>query len=652
MATLAQALQHALKLHQADRLDEAENLYRRILRQAPDHPGTRHLLGLLRHQRGDQDEALQLVGGALQTVPGNARFHTTLGMIHQARGDTEAARRCYVEALRLDAAEHEARLRLAILAQRAGRPAEAAAHYQTILAREPRHALAANNLGRLHQDLGNALLALDFYRRALDAVPDYADAHFNRGTALRQLGELDAAREAFEEVLRLQPGDAAACSNLGTVLKDQGRVEEALAWYRRAIAADPDMQEAHSNLLFTLSYHLLETPESRFEAHRQWDALHGGPFKARTFEHQPAPVERLRIGYVSPDFRRHAVSSFFAPVLVGHDRDHFEIHCFANVAAPDEVTERLRGLADRWHDISALDDMAAARLIHEQGIHILVDLAGHTARNRLGVFACKPAPVQASYLGYCATTGLASMDYWIVDEVAAPPNSPERAVEEIVRLPRCWLCYQPSDDAPEVVVERGRGEDITFASFNHLSKIGPSVIRTWSRLLNELPQARLLLKTQQLADRRIREDLAARFAAQGVSADRLLMEAASSDYLARYNCVDIALDTFPRTGGATTADALWMGVPVITLAGAFFIERQGASMLSALGLAELIAASEDEYIAKAVQLTRDPEARRQLHQTLRPRMAASPLCDGRGLAASLEDCYQRFWRHCLEKARR
>ncbi|HHH35994.1 MAG TPA: glycosyltransferase family 41 protein [Gammaproteobacteria bacterium] len=652
MATLAQALQHALRLHQSDRLQEAEALYRRILRQAPGHPGTLHLLGLLRQQQGDLNEALHLIRLALRAAPGNARFHTSMGMIHQARGDWASARQCYLEALRLDPAEHEARMRLANHAQRTGRLAEAAAHYQTILAREPGHALAADNLGLLHQKLGNAQLALDFHRRALEAAPDNADVHFNRGTALRLLGELDEAREAFEKVLQLKPGDAAACNNLGTILKDQGRVEASLAWFRRAIAADPGMQEAHSNLLFTLSYHLLETPQARFEAHRQWDATHGGPAKARTFEHHPTDVERLRIGYVSPDFRRHAVSRFFEPLLAAHDRAHFEIHCFANVGAADEVTARLRDGADHWHDISGMDDLAAARLIHQQGIHILVDLAGHTARNRLGVFAYRPAPVQATYLGYCATTGLAAMDYWIVDEVTVPPRSPERAVEEIVRLPRCWLSYQVPEDAPEVAAERGGGEAVTFASFNHLSKIDARVVRLWSRLLAELPQARLLLKTRQLTDRRARESLAMAFARHGVAEERLLMEPASSDYLARYNSTDIALDTFPRTGGATTVDALWMGTPVITLAGDFFIERQGASMLSALELPELIAASEDEYLAKAVQLARDPEARQRLHQSLRQRMAESPLCDGRGLAASLERCYRRFWQRCLERAQR
>ncbi|MFQ5435683.1 MAG: tetratricopeptide repeat protein, partial [Anaerolineae bacterium] len=532
-----------------------------------------------------------------------------------------------------------------------GRYRDAANHYQLILAREPRHAIAANNLGKLHQNLGNNMLALDFYRRAIDLAPDFADAHFNRGTALRAQGDLAAARDAFATVLRLQPDDAAACSNLGTIYKDQGQVEEAVAWYRRAIEKDPRLREVHSNLLFTLSYHLLGSAQERLEAHRLWDDRHGGPFKAQTFtHHRGAHPTKLRIGYVSPDLKRHAVSTFLEPILAAHDHQAFEIFCYAEVAQPDEITERLRIHSDGWRDTTGRNAMEVARQIHEDGIHILVDLAGHTSGNRLDVFAYKPAPVQLTYLGYCATTGLAAMDYWITDEVLMPPDSPEMAVEEIVRLPRCWLCYQPPSPAPAVKAQRGGGEPVTFGSFNHLSKLSDAVLACWSQILGQLPHATLLLKTQQLADPAVQEQILNRFAAHGVEPQRLRLEGASSDYLERYNAVDIALDPFPRTGGATSADALWMGTPVITLVGRFVIERQGASMLTALELKELVADSEEQYIAKAVQLARDPQTRQNLHQNLRQRMQASPLCDGPGLATALEDCYRRFWQHFQTQA--
>ncbi len=645
MATLSQALQQALQLHQAGRLPEAEALYRQILRQAPGHPHTLHLLGMLCHQQGDQRQAYELLNQALAGAPRNARIHAALGLICQALGQGDEAEQYYEKSLALDPGDLETRLRLANLLYLSQRYQGAANHYQQILAREPRHAIAANNLGKLHQSLGNMMLALDYYRRALEVAPDFADAHFNRGTALRAQGDLAAARDAFATVLRLQPDDAAACSNLATILKDQGKVEEAAAWYRRAIEKDPRLRVPHSNLLFTLSYHLLGSAQERLEAHRQWDDRHGGPFKARTFTHsRSGHPAKLRIGYVSPDLKRHAVSTFLEPILAAHDHEAFEIFCYAEVDRPDEVSERLRACTDGWRYTTGRSALEVARQIHDDGIHILVDLAGHTSGNRLDVFAYKPAPVQLSYLGYCATTGLAAMDYWISDEVLIPADSPELAVEEIVRLPRCWLCYR-APSAPAVSIQRSAGEAVIFGSFNHLSKLSDAVLACWSRILEQLPDASLLLKTQQLADSSIREQILARFAAQGVAKERLRLEAASSDYLEIYNEVDIALDPFPRTGGATSADALWMGVPVITLAGQFVIERQGASMLTALALPELIADSEAQYIAKAVQLARDPQRRQTLHQSLRPRMQASPLCDGPGLASALEDCYRRFWQN-------
>lgn len=645
MANLSQVLQQALRLHQGGRLQEAEQLYRRILEQAPEHPQTLQFLGMLRHQLGDHDEARRLLGEALRKAPGDPHIHANLGIIHQSRGEQDQARACFEASLALNPEAHEVRLRLANLFYLARQYASAAHHYQRILACRPEHAVAANNLGKIHETLGNLMLALDYYRRATEAAPDFADAHFNTGTALRAQGDLEAAHEAFTRVLSLQPDDAAACSNIATLLKDQGKVDEAIAWYQKAIDKNPALREVHSNLLFTLSYHLIGTAEERLAAHRDWDSRHGGPFKARTFRHERGREGggKLRIAYLSPDFKRHAVSSFFEPLLRAHDRDNFEIYCYADVQRPDEVTERLRAGSDVWRDTWGRDALAVARQIHADGIHILVDLAGHTSGNRLDVFALKPAPVQITYLGYCATTGLAAMDYWISDEVLIPPDSPELAVEEIFRLPRCWLCYAAPDRAPEVSVERGRGEAVTFGSFNHLSKLSDAVVATWSRILERLPQARLLLKTQQLADRRVRAETRARFASHGIAATRLILEGASSDYLLRYNAVDIALDPFPRTGGATTADALWMGVPLITLSGRFVIERQGASMLAALALEELVASDESDYIERAVRLAQQPELRQSYHRGLRRRMAASPLCDAPGLARALEGCYRRVW---------
>ncbi len=449
-------------------------------------------------------------------------------------------------------------------------------------------------------------------------------------------------------MLRVNPKDATAYNNLGTLAKDLGHQDEAVEYYRQALSLAPERVDIHSNLLFMLSYNLILAPRPLLEAHREWDRQHAFP-EHQHYHHQTADEreKRLRIGYLSPDFRRHPVSFFFEPLLTGHDRRIVEVICYAEVAQPDEVTTRLQKQADGWRFIHGHSDEQVARMIHEDGIDILVDLAGHTAGNRLRVFSCKPAPIQASYLGYCATTGLAAMDYWISDTVLTPDDSPEQASESLIRLPRCWLCYQPPADAPMVSVRGGAGEPVTFGSFNHLAKLTPKVIALWSRILQQTPGSILLLKTRQLADPAIREETTARFATEGITAERLQLLPASADYLQDYGVVDIALDPFPRTGGATTVDALWMGVPVITLAGERFIARQGASLLGALGLDSLIATGPEDYVDKTVELAQNHGLRHQLRQQLRDRMAHSELCDGPGLAQALESCYRDMWKAYL-----
>jgi len=513
---------------------------------------------------------------------------------------------------------------------------EAAESYRKSLALRPDHTATLNNLGKSLQALGRLDAADAAYQNAIRIDRDFVDAYFNRGALCREQGHLETAQRCFQEVMRLSPNDAAAYNNLGTLAKDLGHHEEAVDYYRQALRLAPERADVHSNLLFVLSYTLMLEPQPLLEAHREWDRQHALPERQR-YHHQPTgePEKRLRIAYLSPDFRRHPVSLFFEPLLTGHDRQVVEILCYSEVAQPDEVTARLQQQADGWRFINGHSDEQVARMIYEDGIDILVDLAGHTAGNRLRVFSCKPAPIQASYLGYCATTGLAAMDYWISDTVLTPYDSPEQATETLIRLPRCWLCYQPPTDAPAVSVREGVGGQITFGSFNHLAKLTPDVIALWSRILHQIPHSDLLLKTQQLKDPAMREETTAHFATEGIAAERLQLLPASADYLQDYGVVDIALDPFPRTGGATTVDALWMGVPVITLAGERFIARQGASLLGAVGLGSLIATDPEDYVNKAVELARNHAFRHQLRRQQRDRMARSELCDGPGLAQAL-----------------
>jgi predicted O-linked N-acetylglucosamine transferase (SPINDLY family) len=353
------------------------------------------------------------------------------------------------------------------------------------------------------------------------------------------------------------------------------------------------------------------------------------------------------VGYVSPHLRSSVVNFFFEPLLSAHDRSRFEVFCYASFleSRADGVTRRLRGIAEHWRFVGDKDDAGLARLVREDGIDILVDLAGHTSNNRLKAFTYRPAPIQASYLGFFAGTGLAAMDYWITDEVLHPQDTPELSSESIYRLPRCWVCYQPPEQAPGVSPGPNADDQVVFGSFSHLSKLTPEVVKTWSWILQSLPGSRLLLMAKALRDPVVRGRLEGGFAEHGISPERLLLRhgAPYAQYFATYAEVDVVLDPFPRTGGTTTAEALWMGVPVVTLAGKRYVERISASKLTAVGLLDLIAHSREEYVEKAVSLARDADLRRALRAGLRDRMARSPLCDGPGLARAMESAYRTMW---------
>jgi len=564
----------------------------------------------------------------------------------------------------------------------ARRFAEARAACDALLAYSPEELGLLYIAGMLAAEAKDLPAAARYFFRILELAPGEAPAYFHLGNAYMLQKRLQKAAACYRKALELEPNFAEAANKLGFVLVFYlGEGREGVSALRRATGLVPDYDDprlylkasfrregpalGQSTLLFALSYNVLCTPAELLAEHREWDRRFGAPGRAARYTHvPPAPGEArgvdrpLRIGYVSPDLRRHAVSYFFEPLLAAHDRRRVEVYCYAEVGKGDEVTARLEAQADHWRTTVGCSDAEVARQIFEDGIDILVDLAGHTANNRLQIFTYKPAPIQASYLGYCTTTGLEAMDYWITDAVVTPEDTVERTTETIWRLPRCWLCYRPDPDAPAVVprpsqipdrVPSKREDPITFGSFNQVSKISEELIALWSEVLGAVPDSRMLLKAWALSDEQVCATLRERFMNHGVAAERLEFRGVSTDYLREYGEVDIALDPFPRTGGATTTDALWMGVPVVTLAGERMIERQGASLLTAVGLEELIATDRADYVAKAAALAQDPERRKTLRAELRDRMAASELCDGRGLATALEDAYRDMWKKYVKR---
>ena len=674
----------ALTLQDQGQSDEALQYYLRALKIKPEYGDILNNVGSLYSQRKQYTEALEYFRRALQSTPRDAGIHYNIGNLLRHQEQYQEAIKAYRQALEIKPEVALTWNNLGLAQQKLGQLAAAEESFRQAVHCNPDHAGIYSNYGNVLCDDNRAAEAIELYRKALEIDPDFAEAWNNMGMALWSQGENETAIEYYQKALQLDTRSLAAYNNLGNAYNALGQYKKALSYYQQVLALDPDNAEtlnnignsyneqgqhetayqyfrrvleikpqfkaAHSNLLFLLSYNVLRTPVEMLEAHREWDRIHGSVGRKHAYTHPTTgdPGKRLRIGYVSPDFRLHAVSFFIEPILRNHHRQQVEVFCYAEISRPDNVTTHLQAQADHWRSTIGLTDEALAQQIHEDGIDILVDLAGHTAGNRLGAFSYKPAPVQASYLGYFTTTGLATMDYWISDEVLTPKDTVELSTETIYRLPRCCLSYQPPAEAPAVVMPQN--DRVTFGSFNHLSKISPATIALWSAVLHAVPTAQLLLKSKQLNDTAVQDKTRARFAEHGISAERLIllpMTPTVEEHLGIYGRVDIALDTIPRTGGSTTTEALWMGVPVITLAGERFIERLSATMLSAIGLEALITRSREDFVACAAALAHDHERRTSLRADLRQRMAHSPLCDAADLCRILENAYRSMWRHHL-----
>jgi predicted O-linked N-acetylglucosamine transferase (SPINDLY family) len=443
-----------------------------------------------------------------------------------------------------------------------------------------------------------------------------------------------------------------AFNNLGNVLKEMRRFPDALRYLHQAIHLNPKHPSPHSNFIYALHYPHGMDVQTIFAEHIVWNARHARKLgrEIPPHENDRSPDRRLRIGYVSADFRRHSVAYFLQNPFLHHDPASVEIFCYSDVTRPDEFTARLRAAAHHWRETAQWERDDLVRKIREDRIDILVDLAGHTGGSRLPVFACKPAPVQITYLGYPDTTGLTAMDYRLTDPIADPVGETERFhTEQLLRLPQTFLCYSPSPDAPEVsplpAVANGY---ITFGSFNALAKITPPMIAVWSDLLQQTPGSRLIIKSHSgLTEPSCRRRLLEIFASCQISADRLELHSqtpTSQTHLELYGKIDIALDTYPYHGTATTCEALWMGVPVVSLAGSRHISRVGVSLLTSAGLPQFIATSTEAYVRIATQWARDPSGLSKLRSSLRPMMQNSPLLNGRQFAHDLESAYRRVWR--------
>lgn len=522
-----------------------------------------------------------------------------------------------------------------------GDPAGAVPCYEEAVRLQPGFAEAHNNLGVALYDLGRMDEAASSYRRALAARPAYPDALNNLGNALKVVGRLDEAIAVYEDALRLHPASADLYGNLAGALTLHGQLPEALANYRRALELRPDLAWIRSNYLLCLNYDPGADDAALFAEHRRWGALHGqSPPGLAPHPHDRDPERPLRVGYLAADFRASAFACFVEPVLAAHDPSRVQALCY-------QLDPVANDAAGAWRSIRGRTSAEVADLVRADRIDILVDLLGHTRGHSLAVLPYRPAPVQVSWLGYPNTTGLTCVDYRLTDAIADPPGEPVRHTEELVRLPAVFCCYRGPPTAPPIApLPALRNGALTFGSHHNLAKLNPAALELWSRVLTAVPGSRLLVFRDTLrgsAPERIRDALAAR----GIGAGRIAFHLASARddaHLALYGEVDVALDSFPWSGHTTTCDALWMGVPVLTLRGARHASRMAASVLTAVGLTQWIAGSGEDLVRRAEQLGRDRDGLARLRGRLRAAMAASPVCDAASFTRSLEDAYRTMWR--------
>jgi protein O-GlcNAc transferase len=684
-----QLLAQGMALEQQGQLEEALRRYDSAISLMPEFARAHFNRGIILLDRGDAQEALQALAKAIQYKPDSAGAHFNMGAAYARLDRQESAVAAYRQAITLNpdfaqaqmalgaALEElgqdedaiasyrraleikldyvEAHDKLVSLLKRLGRVSELPAIYRRMLELDPDNVEILYNLGLVLRQQGKLHEAAVSLRRAVELKPDFVDAHCNLGDISIPLRLFDDAVASYRRVLELEPRNAGVHHNLGAALKDLDLLDEALKSYRNALAIQPDFPVAQSNLL--LIQHLLEklSAEELLQ-----EARHFGAMVARVSPMPDAltnrvdPARCLRVGFVSADLRSHPVGYFFESVAAALSKQasgRMEFFAYSNSLENDDVTERIKHHLQGWQSVVGLSDEAMARRIRDDAIDILIDLSGHTGKNRLPVFAWKAAPVQISWLGYFATTGVAAIDYLIADPWTLPESEEANFTEKILRLPETRLCFTP----PAIDVAVGslpalRNDYVTFAGFNALSKMNDTVVALWARILHAVPGSRLHMMAPRDHEVRVQRAVAKRFAVHGITADRLIVQGSvpRADYLATYQRVDIALDPFPYTGGTTTAESLWMGVPVLTLSGKSFLSRQGVGLLMNAGLPEWIAEDSDDYVRRAVSHAGDLPRLAALRASLREQVLASPLFDAPRFAGNFEAALRGVWCKCCE----
>ena len=668
---------------QQGELEAGARALEEAVRRKPDHPQARYDLGRALSLLGRHSQALPHFERLAALAPewAEARFYLGMTLAQLQRAEEALPHLEQASALMPDLAEAWHNLGGVLLDL--GRHEAAVMAFERAVALQPGLADAHNGLGNALNKLARYKDACAAYKRAIALKGDFFEAFLGWGTALREMGQHKAARAAYEQALALRPEDADAHGMLGRVLKDMGQSREAIEHLEQALAAKPNLADAHcdlagelyvwgryeegrdhfetairlapeatwpwSCLLFSLHYDPAVSAAELAALHRRFGERFETPLKAawRPHDNTPDPERVLRVGFVSGDFRRHPVGYFMVEVMEALDHSRIQPYLYANQGQDDDYTARFKACAHVWREVKGLDDDALAAEVRADGIDILIDLSGHTAGERLMVFARKPAPVQVSYLGYPDTTGLTAIDYLLGERWMLPEAEAHLRSEEAWWLPDTALCFMPPDlpvsVGPLPAVANGH---ITFGCLNKADKVNAHVLECWGRILGAVPGSRLLLQSKPYGDSQLAGQYRARLAVLGIDASRVELIGSLSwrEHIETYNRVDIALDPFPYNGTTTSVEGLWMGVPLLTVKGDRLVAHMGESILRAMGCPEWIAENEDDYVAKVTAIAADLEGLARLRAGLRQRLLASPLCDASRFARHFEAALRGMWR--------
>jgi predicted O-linked N-acetylglucosamine transferase (SPINDLY family) len=665
-------------------LDNAISALRQAIRLKPDFGDAYLTLGSALVDMARYEQAIQILDSAVELIPNSRQAYQIKGVAHQELDQFVEASECYLNALKIDPEVSECRGNLAGVYMKIGRPEDALDQYHIGLEMGPvsadfhyNHGVLLNAVGESaraidsyrqainvqhdhfesHVNLGNLLAqsskfeeAIELHRKAVGFQPTNFDAHLNFGITLLTTGNVAQAKQHFLKAVDLNPVSPEANLCLGSALKDSGEIDAALTYINRSLESNPDYILAHSVLLFVNNYRSDRSAQVELEVGQRFDALVNrlaSPFTDWTNIRDPQ--KKIRIGFVSGDLCDHPVGYFLESIIFNIQKfhtDRMEVFAYNTRDKGDSTSSRIKMGCASWRNVSYLSDASLAEMIHRDEVDILVDLAGHSAHNRLSVFAWRAAPVQVSWLGYFSTTSLRTIDYLIADPWTLPVDQEQFFTEKIFRLPSTRLCFtEPTVDIHVNALPVKENGYITFGSLNNLSKINESVIELWASLLRSVPNSRLLLKATQLSDLIIQKQTVDRFARYGVSGTRLILEGHDSraKYFETYHKIDFMLDPFPYPGGTITVESLWMGVPVLTLAGEHFLSRQGVGLLMNVDLPDWIARSQAEYLSLAISHAKDLDALQQIREELRDKLRNSALFDAETFALNLESCLRKMW---------